>query len=84
MCGEGTAHTREPIPEAHLTEMAADCGVTLHEVRPLEVKWGMIPTRIIAHGKPDALHAFSQTLLYSDLQVGQISVWDGVCGTLGR
>ena len=36
---EITAHTREPIPEAHLTEMAADCGVMLHEVKPMEVKW---------------------------------------------
>ena len=49
MCGEGTAHTREPIPEARLAKMAADCGVTLYEVKPLEVKWGYIPHRMVVY-----------------------------------
>jgi hypothetical protein len=30
---EITAHTRDPIPEARLTSMAVDCGVTLYEIR---------------------------------------------------
>ena len=47
---EITAHTHDPIPEARLTEMAACCGVLLHEVKPLELKWGFIPHRIVAHG----------------------------------
>jgi hypothetical protein len=34
---EFIAHTREPIPEARLTDMATECGVSLHEVKPLEV-----------------------------------------------
>jgi hypothetical protein len=29
---EVAAHTHAPIPEARLTEMAADSGVSLHEV----------------------------------------------------
>jgi hypothetical protein len=74
---EITAHTRDPIPEARLTELAASCGVSLHEVRLGEVKWGYLPQRIVAYGESDALHAFSQALTYSDLRVGQISVWDG-------
>ena len=56
--------------------MAADSGVLLHEVRPLEFKWGYIPHWIVARGEPDALHAFSQALTYSDLRVEQISMRD--------
>jgi hypothetical protein len=74
---EITAHTRDPIPEDRLIEMAADCGISLHAVRQEEVKWGYIPHRIVAHGEPEALHAFSQALTYSDLGVGHISLWDG-------
>jgi hypothetical protein len=65
-----------PIPENRLTDMATDCGVSLHEVTPLDVKWGYIPHRIVAHGEADALHAFTQALTYSDLRVGRISLWD--------
>jgi hypothetical protein len=46
-------------------------------VRQQEVKWDYIPHRIVAHGEPDALLAFKQALTYSDLGIGQISVWDG-------
>ena len=74
---EITAHTRDPISDAHLSELAANCGVSLHEVKLLEVKWGLIPHRIVAYGEAEALHAFTQALTYSDLRVGQISVWDG-------
>ena len=75
---EITAHTRDPIPEARLTELAADCGVSLDEVKLLELKWGYIPHQIVAYGEDDALNAFSEALTYLDLRVGQISVWDGV------
>ena len=57
--------------------MAASWGVTLHEVKPLEAKWGLIPHRIVAYGEAEALHAFTQALTYSDLRTGQITVWDG-------
>ena len=40
-------------------------------------KWGYIPNRIVAYGEAEALLAFSEALTYSDLRVGQISVWDG-------
>jgi hypothetical protein len=71
------AHTRDPITEDRLSELAASCGVSLHEVRVLEEKWGYLPHRIVAYGEADALHVFTLTLTYSDLRVGQISVWDG-------
>ena len=51
--------------------------MTLHEVKPLELKWGYIPHQIVTYGEAEALHAFQQALTYSDLQVGQITVWDG-------
>ena len=71
------AHTREAIPESRVTEMASDCGVTLHEVLPQEMLYGYIPHRIVAYGEPEALHAFTQALTYSELGIGQINVWDG-------
>lgn len=51
--------------------------MTLHEVKPLELKWGYIPHQIVTYGEAEALHAFQQALTYSDLRVGQISVRDG-------
>jgi hypothetical protein len=72
-----TDHTRDPIPEERLTEMAADYGVALHEVKLLELKWGYIAHQNVTYGEAEALHAFQQALTYSDLQVGQITVWDG-------
>ena len=59
---EITAHTRDPIPEDLLSEMAADCGVSLHEVKPLEVKWGYLPHVIVAHGEAAVLGFFSTAL----------------------
>ena len=50
---EITAHTRDPIPEACLAELAHSCGVSLHEVKPLELKWGYIPHQIVANSKID-------------------------------
>jgi hypothetical protein len=49
--------------------------VSQHEIKPLEVKWGYIPHRIVAYGEAEALHAFSQALTYSDLRVGQVGIW---------
>ena len=74
---EITAHTCTPS-EARLTEMAATWGVTLHELKPLEVKWGYIPHRMVVEGEAEALSVFSEALLSCDLRVGQLSVWDGV------
>lgn len=49
---------RDPISEDRLTEMADSCGMSLHEVMLLEVKWGCLPHRILAYGKAEALHTF--------------------------
>jgi len=43
----------------------------------LSILTGYIPHRIVAYCEPEALHAFTQALTYSDLRVGLISVWDG-------
>jgi hypothetical protein len=48
--------------------------VPLHEVKPLEVKWGLIPHRIVAYGEAESLHAFTQAITYSDLRISYISV----------
>jgi len=67
---ELTVYVRDPtdITEGRLSELVASCGVSLHEVRPLDELYGYTPHRIVAYGQGDELSSFSEALLASRMR----------------